>query len=146
MTQAVTLTVTTPLAVAVCETDVTSIRAEDRSGGFGLLPGHADFLTILGASVLRWRKSSGPWEYCALRGGVLQMHGGTTVDVACREAVRGHDLASLEALVWQTIDDEIDAARQARSEQTRLHATAIRSLIRQLGTSHAGRPLAEDFR
>ena len=49
-----TVRVTTPLAVTVDETGVTSIRAEDASGGFGILPGHADFLTVLDASVVRW--------------------------------------------------------------------------------------------
>ncbi|EIE48996.1 ATP synthase F0F1 subunit epsilon [Salipiger aestuarii] len=146
MRTAITLTVTTPLAVAVSDTAVRSIRAEDASGGFGLLPGHADFLTVLGASVLRWRGAGSDWHYCALRGGVLQMRGGTTVDVACREAVPGRDLASLEVLVQQAIEDELDAARQARAEQTRLHTTAIRSLIRHLGTAAPGSDLAGNFR
>ena len=141
-----TLTVTTPLAVAVSEPNVASIRAEDRSGGFGLLPGHADFLTVLGASVLRWHGSDGIWHYCALRGGILRMSAGSTVHVACREAVRGDDLASLEALVKKGFADQVDAARRARAEQTRLHTNAIRSLMRQLGPASGRNDLAEEFR
>lgn len=146
MSRTLTLTVTTPLSVAVSEAGVTSVRAEDRSGGFGLLPGHADFLTVLGASVLRWRGSDGVWTFCALRGGILQMSAGSTVNVACREAVRGNDLASLEALVKKTVADQVDAVRRARAENTRLHTNAIRSLMRQLGPGAGQDDLAEDFR
>ena len=49
------LTVTTPMEVLVDATGVRSVRAEDASGAFGILPGRADFLTSLPASVLRWR-------------------------------------------------------------------------------------------
>ncbi|MEZ5703223.1 MAG: hypothetical protein R3E42_16590 [Burkholderiaceae bacterium] len=39
------------LGEVVVATGVTSVRAEDASGGFGLWPGHADFLTVLGGGV-----------------------------------------------------------------------------------------------
>ena len=39
--------------------DVVSVRAEDASGSFGILPGHADFLTSLAPSVVRWRRRDG---------------------------------------------------------------------------------------
>ncbi|WP_323772334.1 F0F1 ATP synthase subunit epsilon [Antarctobacter sp.] len=146
MSKTLTLTVTTPLDVEVAETGVTSVRAEDRSGSFGLLPGHADFLTVLGASVLRWRGSEGVWHYCALRGGILRVSAGDTIDVACREAVRGDDLSVLEALVKKNVANQVDAARRARAEHTRLHTNAIRSLMRQLGPTSGQDDLAEDFR
>ena len=31
------------------------LRAEDDTGAFGILPGHADFLTVLAVSVVTWR-------------------------------------------------------------------------------------------
>jgi F-type H+-transporting ATPase subunit epsilon len=146
MSGTLTLRVTTPLTIAVDAAVVTVIRAEDASGGFGILPGHADFLTVLGASILRWHGSDQIWHYCALRGGILRISGGATVDVACREAVTGADLASLEALVKQKIADQDDAARRARAEQTRLHTSAIRGLMQRLGPTPGGKDLAEDFR
>ncbi len=76
MSGGLTLTVTTPLRVAVNAHDVAAIRAEDASGGFGILPGHADLLTVLAPSVLRWRGRDGIAHYCALRGGVLRVTGG----------------------------------------------------------------------
>lgn len=144
--EGMTLRVATPLAVAVSETGVASVRAEDASGSFGILPGHADFLTVLGPSVLRWRGADKVWRYCALRGGVLRVSDGARVEIACREAVPGDDVAALEALVRQRIADQEDAARRARAEQTRLHASAIRSLMRRLGPDAGGDELAEIFR
>ncbi len=49
------LTVATPLAIVVATDDVTHVRAEDDTDAFGLLPGHADFVTALAVSVVSWR-------------------------------------------------------------------------------------------
>jgi F-type H+-transporting ATPase subunit epsilon len=127
------LTVTTPLAVVVDIPDAVSLRAEDATGGFGILPGHTDFLTVLAPSVLRWRAGDGRWRFCAQRGGVLRVWGGTKVAIACREAVPGNDLATLEAQVRKDAETLLDAARRTRGESARLHMLAIRRLMRHLG-------------
>lgn len=126
------LIVTTPLDMVLDTPDVASIRAEDDSGSFGLLPGHADLLTVLRPSVLHWRRADGIWHHIALRGGVLTVQG-ETVRVACREAVTGDDLEKLGALVQETFAAHEDAARRARGEHMRLHAAAIRTLMQRLG-------------
>ncbi|PVB59414.1 F0F1 ATP synthase subunit epsilon [Labrenzia sp. 011] len=146
MTRTLTLVITTPLEVAVSEDAVTSVRAEDGSGGFGIQPGHADLLTVLSPSVLRWRRADGVWHYCALRSGVLRVSQGERIDIASREAVPGDNLEELEALVREHEAAGEDAARRARGEQVRLHANAIRSLMRRLGPHQAVEDLAEDFR
>ncbi|WP_299810528.1 F0F1 ATP synthase subunit epsilon [uncultured Roseibium sp.] len=146
MTRTLTLVITTPLEVAVSEDAVMSLRAEDASGAFGIMPGHADLLTVLNPSVLRWRRADGGWRYCALRSGVLRVTNGERVDIATREAVPGDNLENLEAVVRESEATGEDAARRARGEQVRLHANAIRSLMRHLGPHQAGEDLAEDFR
>jgi F-type H+-transporting ATPase subunit epsilon len=50
------LRIITPLDVVVDEDGVMALRAEDASGGFGILPRHADFLTSLTISVVGWEK------------------------------------------------------------------------------------------
>lgn len=127
------LIVTTPLHIVLSEEDLASVRAEDESGDFGILPGHADFLTVIGAGVLRWRGAAGPWRYCALRGGVFTVTGGSEVRVACREAILSEDLTSLTAEVTRARAEARDAALRARSQHTRLQARAIRALMRELG-------------
>ena len=41
------LTLATPTALLVDENGVVSVRAEDESGSFGILPGHAEWATFL---------------------------------------------------------------------------------------------------
>jgi len=132
MSGALTLLVTTPLKVVLSETGVTSLRAEDASGDFGILPGHADFLTVVGAGVLRWKAGAAPWKYCALRGGVMTVSAGARVAIACREAIPGDDLETLQSKVAEARAEVLDRSRRTRTQSTRLHARAIRQLMRQL--------------
>ena len=46
------LLITTPTAVVIDDPNVVAVRAEDESGSFGILNGHADFLTALTVSVV----------------------------------------------------------------------------------------------
>lgn len=126
---ALTLTITTPLRKAVAEEGIASFRADDASGGFGIQPGHVDFLTVVAAGVVRWRGADGPWRYCAVRGGVLLVRSGRDIGIACREAVTGTDLHVLEERIATARTVEAEATRGVRSEQTRLHATAIRQIM-----------------
>ncbi len=126
------LTITTPMRLLVDAPDVTALRAEDETGSFGILPGHDDFLTVLPASVLRWHGRDGVPQFCALRGGVLSVTGGTRVSVACRQATLGTDLPKLEAEVAALRAEEADADRRARAEQMRLHTNAVRQMMRYL--------------
>jgi F-type H+-transporting ATPase subunit epsilon len=126
------LTITTPAAVLVDAMDVSAVRAEDASGGFGILPGHTDLLTVLPASVVRWHGGDGVAHYCALRGGLLTVTGGHMVSIACRQGATGDDLAALEADVQALRAAETEAERHARVEQTQMHARVVRQLIRYL--------------
>ncbi|WP_321345346.1 F0F1 ATP synthase subunit epsilon [Breoghania sp.] len=138
MSEGLHLTVTTAMEVLVDEMGVASVRAEDESGGFGILPGHTEFLTVLPASVMRWRDAQGDLHFCALRGGMLTVRGGREVAVACREGLLGDDLRKLEAEVEKLRAEEVDAARNARAADMRLHAQAVRQLMRYLRPGDTG--------
>ncbi len=138
MSEPLHLTVSTPSRVLVDVADVTSFRASDTSGSFGIQPGHADFLTVIPASVIAWREAGGEWQYCAVRGGVLSVSAGKRVALACREAVLGRDLAGLEADVRTAALAETEADKRARVEQTRLHAQAVRQLVQYLAPRRQG--------
>lgn len=132
MREPLRLIVSTPTALLVDAADVRSVRAEDASGGFGVLPGHAAFVTALSDHVLRWRGADGRERYCAVRGGVMTVKDGKTVSVACRHGVLGDDLDRLEAVVREAAAARAAGASRARVEQTRLHAYAVRQLVRYL--------------
>ena len=131
------LLITEPTALVADHADVTSLRAEDESGGFGILDGHADFLTVLTPSVLSWRHRDGRQGYCAVRQGVLSVRGGREVAVATRQAQLGTDLETLERTVIDRFTAEDEAERAARVAATRLHMEAIRRSIAALRPEQA---------
>jgi F-type H+-transporting ATPase subunit epsilon len=123
------LLITDPTAVVVDHSDVVSLRAEDESGSFGILTGHADLLTALPVSVVSWRHTDGKPGYCAVRRGVLNVHGGDQIAIATREAQCGDDFDALEALVLTRFRSEAEAERAGRVGATRLHAEAVRRIV-----------------
>lgn len=125
------LLIATPQQILVDCADVVSLRGEDASGGFGLLPGHVDYLTVLEPTVLRWRRASGERGHCAVRGGVLSLSGGE-LRIACREGIVGERLDELAARVQEAREAQRDSARRARVEHLRLHTRAVRQLVRYL--------------
>jgi F-type H+-transporting ATPase subunit epsilon len=125
------LLVTTPLSVVVDE-DVRHVRAEDETGAFGILPGHADFITTLDISVITWRNHSDEEHNIAVRGGVLTVREGNLIEVATREAVGEDTLRQLGRAVLARFRAEMQAEQASRVSATRLHLAAIRQLQRYL--------------
>lgn len=126
------LRVFTPLAIVVDTAGIAHMRAEDESGAFGVLPGHADFLTVLAISVVTWRDEDGVEHYLAVRGGVLQIQGGETTEIATPEAVRGDDLQQLETDVLARFRRRLSDEQAARSDAQRLYVAAMRQIVRFL--------------
>jgi F-type H+-transporting ATPase subunit epsilon len=126
------LRIITPLSVVVDEEDVLALRAEDASGGFGILPRHADFLTSLTISVVGWKSADGARRFCAVRRGVLTVTGGREIAIATREAVTGDDLATLDQTVLARFRDDVETERTEHVESTRLQLNAIRQIMRHL--------------
>ena len=126
------LVINEPTRIVADYDDVVSVRAEDASGSFGIQSGHADLITVLIPSVVAWRRADGAEGWCAVRCGVLAVHGGREVAIATRQAQLGDDLAALEQAVLARFQADTDAERRARVAATRLHMEAIRQIIRAL--------------
>lgn len=135
------LKITTPLTILADEDDVIALRAEDASGGFGILPGHTDFLTSLAISVVSWKRRSGGTRYAAVRGGILSMAAGREIGIATREAVLGEDLLRLEQDILASFHTAEEAARVEHVEQARLQLSAIRQIMRHLRPGGTARGL-----
>ena len=132
------LLITTPTAVVVNAPDVVAVRAEDESGSFGILQGHADFLTALTVSVVSWRRADERQQFCAVRRGVLSVTNGASVAIATREAIAGDDLAPLEQVVLAQFRDTLEAERATRTESLQLQMKAIRQIVRFLRPERPG--------
>ena len=132
------LTVTTPLAIITKAEDVVHVRAEDDTGAFGILRGHADFLTALAISVVSWRDDRGAEHHIAVRGGMLAVSGGDTITVATREAVADDDLHRLETEVLVSFQRRSEEEITARTDAQRLYLAAIRQIYRFLRPDRPG--------
>lgn len=132
------LTITTPLAIIINANNVAHVRAEDDSGAFGVLRGHADFLTALAISVVSWRDDSGAEHHIAVRGGMLRVSGGDTITIATREAVADDDLHRLETEVLANFQRRSEEEVTARTDAQRLYLAAIRQIYRFLRPDHWG--------
>lgn len=126
------LEITTPFATVLRTDEAVHVRAEDSSGAFGILRGHADFLTVLAVSVLTWRDGRNREHYVAVRGGMLSVRHGAFVGVATPEAVAGENLHRLETDVLTRFHRHLDEERAAHTESQRLHLAAIRQIMRLL--------------
>src|SRR3954447_12634312 len=102
------LTVTTPLAIVTEVEGVAHLRAEDVTGAFGILPGHADFLTALDISVVTWRDKAGAEHHLAVRAGMLDVRDGARITIATRDAIASDDLHHLELEVLATFRQQVE--------------------------------------
>lgn len=118
-----------PNALVAEVDDVDHLRAEDASGAFGILPRHADFLTVLDTSVVSWRRAGGAEAHCAVRGGILTVSGGARIAIATREAVLGDDLVQLESEVLEAFRRKAGEEEAARAGSARLQLTAMRRIF-----------------
>lgn len=126
------LIVTTALVTVVEADDVVHVRAEDDSGAFGIWRGHSDFLTALSVSVLSWRDARDHEHHVAVRGGMLEVHGGTVVSVATQDAATGDDLHKLESDVLARYRRQAVEEQTARTDARRLQLAAIRQIVQLL--------------
>ena len=126
------LRIVTPLSVVVDEA-IDGLRAEDATGSFGVLPGHAPFLTALAISIVGWQMADVE-RFCAVRGGVLTVTGGDTVAIATREAVTGDDLDTLDAEVLARFRADADAERVDHAGAVQLQMNVIRRMVSRLGS------------
>jgi F-type H+-transporting ATPase subunit epsilon len=129
------LIVTTPIAVVEDTDDVFHVRAEDETGAFGLLPGHARFVTTLPISVVSWRDAVGTEHHIAVRGGVLIVGTDDTVEIATRQAIREDDLDALEHKVEEVFLHELRQEESARTAARRLQYETMRKIQRFVDVS-----------
>lgn len=98
---------------------VTAFVGEDASGSFGLLAGHARFLTVLVFGLARFRTGGDAWRYLALPGAVLYFEG-NTLYLSTRRYLVGDDYA--------VISNQLEARLLAEEQQLRTTKEALRQM------------------
>ncbi|MDK3019951.1 F0F1 ATP synthase subunit epsilon [Pseudodonghicola flavimaris] len=126
------LVVTTPTSVVTTVEDVAHVRAEDASGAFGILPGHADFVTVLPTSVVTWRDRAGKEGFVVVRGGVLTVRDGAVTEIAARGAASDRDISTLGKVALEQMEKSEETEEGSWTADTRLHLAAMRQIERVL--------------
>jgi F-type H+-transporting ATPase subunit epsilon len=128
------LQIVTPLTVEADLDGIASVRADDATGSFVILPHHADFITVLAISVVGWSTEGGEQGHIAVRGGILRVEDGELVQISTRQAISGTTLERLGSAVLDQLREEADTVGKTRIGSTRLHMGLIRQLDRYLKT------------
>jgi len=108
--------------------DATSFVGEDASGSFGLLPGHARFMTMLGFGLARFRRGSGNWEFLALPGGLVYFTG-NQLYLNARRYLRGQDSERIRAALERQFAAEEDELRAMKQSLQRLEQEMLKRLV-----------------
>ena len=106
----------------VFERQVTLVRLRDRSGFFGVMRGHADFLTLLESSLGYYRTPAADEVFLAVDGGLFSVEAGRAT-IASAEVFEGPDAAELARRIAQT--------RERRQESERIFSRMIDGLERE---------------
>jgi F-type H+-transporting ATPase subunit epsilon len=114
---------------------VTSFVGEDSSGGFGLLPRHTRFMTVLSFGLSRFRVGQGNWRFLALPGGLAYFTGGDLY-VSSRHYLCGQDYERIRAALEQQFAAEEDELEAMKRSLERLE----REMFKRLLEIHRGQP------
>lgn len=111
--------------------DVTSFVGCDRSGSFGILPGHERFMTTLVVGLARFRTTDETWHYLALPGG-LAYFVNNELFVSTRRYLRDTDYLRIARALEETIRREESALLDMKDSLRRLEEEMFKRLW-QLG-------------
>lgn len=101
------------------------LRGEAEDGGFGILPNHVDFVTVLVPSVLLITQPDGRERIFGIDDGLL-VKTGHKIEVAVRRAVESDSLDDLRETVGSRFADVEDEERVTRAALSRLEADMVR--------------------
>ena len=94
---------------------VTSFVGTDASGSFGILPGHARFVTVLGVGLARFRAEDAPWTYLALPGAVVYFDN-NRLTLSTRRYLVGDDYTQISAALAEQLvveEQELKAVKES---------------------------------
>ena len=108
---------------------VESFVGRDESGGFGILAGHARFMTALTFGLARYRTAGADWQFVALPGGLLNFVD-NELTILARRYLRGAEFEQMaEALERQLLVEE-EGLRSLKESLRRIEEALFRHLWR----------------
>ncbi|MCG6942656.1 MAG: F0F1 ATP synthase subunit epsilon [Thiohalocapsa sp.] len=108
---------------------VQSFVGVDPSGSFGLLPGHARFMTSLKFGLARFRGADDAWEYLALPGALVHFVD-NELFLSTRRLFRGPDYAQVDMLLRTRLAAEEQELAAMHESLKRLEREMLKRLHR----------------
>ena len=108
---------------------VASFVGEDASGSFGIMPGHARFMTILEFGLARFRCQGQPWQYLAMPGAVLYFKD-NQLSLCTRRFFLDPDYARIsDALTSQLLAEE-EVLQEVKQSLVQLEQEVLKRLLK----------------
>jgi F-type H+-transporting ATPase subunit epsilon len=111
---------------------VASFVGTDASGSFGILPGRARFMTVLGYGLSRYRTADGAWCYLACPGAVLYF-ADERLTVSTRRYLCDPDYHCISELLTGQLAREEEELRSVKQNLQNLEQELFRRLRRLEG-------------
>jgi F-type H+-transporting ATPase subunit epsilon len=106
---------------------VASFVGEDASGSFGLLPGHARFMTNLELGLARFRRHHEPWQYLAMPGAVLYFKD-NLLSVTTRRFFLDDDYERIAAALTLQLVAEEESLREVKQSLVQLEQEVLKRM------------------
>lgn len=119
-------------------TGLISFVGEDDSGSFGLLAGHARFMTSLVFGLARFRLEDGAWQYLAAPGALLYFAEGE-LTISTWRYLRGTNYERISAELSEQLLREEESLRGMKEQLHRMEQEMLRRLW-QMGRRGEGAP------
>lgn len=88
-----------------CVNNVCLFVADDATGSFGLMAGHARFMTALGFGMARFRVEDDDWEYLALPGALVYFNNNELI-INTRHFIHSRDYTDLGGKIQEQLRRE----------------------------------------
>ena len=116
----------TPQAVETVK-KISFFRAEDKSGSFGILPRHIEFLTVLEPSIAI-AVIEDKEHYYAFNGGVLSFKN-NALTITAKEFVQSDNISKLLEMIKHTFKEQEEKERLFKDSIENLQKAFIKKLI-----------------
>lgn len=109
--------------------NVASFVGEDPSGSFGILPGHARFMTCLEMGLARFRRQGEDWQYIAQPGSVLYFKD-NALNLCTRRYFLDTDYDRITDALTRRLLAEEESLREVKKTLAQLEQEILRRLWR----------------
>jgi F-type H+-transporting ATPase subunit epsilon len=115
--------------------DVASFVGEDASGSFGILAGHALFVTALVIGLGRFRAADGLWRYIAMPGAVLHFKD-DVLTLSTRRCLIDDDYTRISTALAEQLLTEEEKLQSMKQSLRRMEDEVLKRLW-EMGRSEA---------